>query len=68
MTNFGRGKPLPFGQAYSTLGRLVPELTVADNVALPLLLGKAGRRTGEQSGLFRERGTDAAALSLHDEH
>ncbi|WP_281283728.1 hypothetical protein [Nonomuraea longispora] len=41
---------------------------MADNVALPPLLGKAGRRTGELSGSFRERGTDAAALSLHGEH
>ncbi|MGP3936230.1 ABC transporter ATP-binding protein [Nonomuraea sp. KM88] len=29
-------------------GRLVPELTVADNVALPLLLGKAGRKQAYQ--------------------
>ncbi|MEO3888352.1 ABC transporter ATP-binding protein [Nonomuraea sp. B5E05] len=29
-------------------GRLVPELTVADNVALPLLLGKVGRRQAYQ--------------------
>ncbi|MFC7388202.1 ABC transporter ATP-binding protein [Sphaerisporangium rhizosphaerae] len=29
-------------------GQLVPELTVADNVALPLLLGRAGRRQAYQ--------------------
>ncbi|MEO3805933.1 ABC transporter ATP-binding protein [Nonomuraea sp. B1E8] len=29
-------------------GRLVPELTVADNVALPLLLGKVGRKQAYQ--------------------
>jgi putative ABC transport system ATP-binding protein len=42
-------------------GQLVPELTVADNVALPLLLNRAGRKAA-----YRKAGSWLARLGIGD--